>query len=421
MEISKNIKEYYPIEGLSLFVSNIKNSNIITIFGSFPGGDIHTADKNPLIPHFCASMLDKGSTKKTREQIAKAIESIGVSISFSTSPKFTNFVIKSRKEKVEPALLLLKELLYEPNFPKKQLDILKKNIINSLEQEKEDTRKRASDSFKRSIFKNGHPNYSYTIEEKIKLIKEITIKNLREFHKKYFGLSDIKISTAGASSRSSENTILEVFKGVRKINTKAESKDTSKLLKEKSAKQIINIPDKDNVDVFWGQPLPFSKKSSDYLPCLLATSILGNGFIARLMKNVRDKKGLTYGTTSRLGGFDDGFEGFWFAFGMFSPALLNNGVEATEEELKKIFEKGVTEKELKQQKDHITGLYKINLSNTEAISSKILDIKEGGLPISYIDEFVEKINSITKKQVEDALSKYFNPKRTCSSVAGTIK
>lgn len=422
MKIKDNTKEYKIGENgkISLSVYPINELKVLTLMGSFKGGKIHSIDKNPLLPEILSSMLKTGTRKSAKLEIAERLESLGSAIHFDTSAKFTKFEIKSRKENFEKTLKIFKEILFEPAFPKKELSILKKNLISSIKEEKEDTRDAALNSLKRSIFKKGHPNYAYSTKERINFVKKITVKDLKKFHKKHFIFSEVNLVIAGSAPKNIKESMLQTFSKTKVEKDEKNAQEKNLSIKTSPRTNFIEIPEKDNADVFFGKALPFSRKNPEYFSILLASSILGGGFTGRLIKNVREKKGLTYGTTARLKGFEDEYNGFWFAFGMFSHTLLNDGVKAMREELQKFYKKGVSMEEIKNHKTQIIGLHKIALSDTSSIASRILNMKERGLPIEYIDDFEKRVNNVSKKDIENVIKKYFNPEEFSLSIAGTI-
>lgn len=418
MNLSKHIKETQPIQGVTLRKMRVDKNDAVTITGSIPVGSEHMG---PMIAEMTAKMLDEETKNYTKQQLAKDLESMGAKISFTADTRHTRFKIRCRKKDINKSIELLVEQLANPTFPSSQLKKVKKNVLGNLEQERENTRARALNELTRQLYKSEHPNYKYSIDERIKAVKKISVDNLKKFHRNYYGRGDIKITAVGAYDNNLDRSISEQFAKLSiKTAPSPQERGTQALVGGGPKQKMIKMEEKESVDVFFGQTVPINKNDEDYIPLLVGMAVLGYGFTGRLMKNVRNKKGLTYGTGARLKGFREGQDGYWIALGMFAPQLLNAGVEAMEEEIKKLFKKGASEKEVEKQKIHLMGIYKIALSSTEGASERMLTDLEVGRDTKYIDDFIEDINKVTKSQVNKALKKYCDPEKLVMTAAGTI-
>ena len=95
----------------------------------------------------------------------------------------------------------------------------------------------------------------------------------------------------------------------------------------KAVDKIVTIPDKTSVSVVIGQPMDVEARNPDWLPLDLGNAILGRSFTSRLMGNVRDREGLTYGIGSRLSG-DTFRPGAWFVRATFAPDIAHHSSKA---------------------------------------------------------------------------------------------
>ena len=98
----------------------------------------------------------------------------------------------------------------------------------------------------------------------------------------------------------------------------------------KDSFSIITLPDKASVDTFWGAVPGISKLHPDFIPLTVALQILGGGFMSRLMQEIREKRGLTYGVYTRLSGFEGGLSGYWYIWATFAPQVFGEGVAQVE-------------------------------------------------------------------------------------------
>ena len=147
--------------------------------------------------------------------------------------------------------------------------------------------------------------------------------------------------------------------------------------------------------------------------------MLGRGFTARLMANVRDKEGLTYGISSSLA--KDAFaDGEWQIEANFAPELLDKGIAATKRELDYWYAKGVTAEELERMKTALIGTFKVSLATTDGLSNALLDTIHRGYEVKWLDEYPQRINALTLEQVNGAIKKHLQPEKMTIIKAGDI-
>jgi zinc protease len=420
VSIAEQIKESEPVKGLRLLTMKTGVKDVVTIRGSILGGDIYSPQANRMIADLTAAMLDKGTRNKSKFEIADRLETVGASISFSSGQQHVRFSLKCLKYDIPLVLGLLAEQLREPSFNKEDLKTLKARIIGNLNRDKENTGKQAGGKFLRHLYPKGHPNYSYPIDEKIKMINKIDRASLYNFHKTYYGLGNMTMVAVGDVEGDYLNTeIAEVFRGWK-------SSPLSKWVNNREAKEVssktdyVTIKDKTSADIYIGLPIGIDRNHEDYHPLMVGTYILGGNFSARLMQTVRDAQGLTYGISSFVGGVNNGNDGYWAIWSTFAPQLVQTGYEAATEQLKKWVEEGITKNELKAKKSTITGSYKVGLATTRGLAAQILTNAERGRDNEYLDNFPNLINALTVEQINSAIKKYVDPNKLVFVAAGSL-
>ena len=170
-----------------------------------------------------------------------------------------------------------------------------------------------------------------------------------------------------------------------------------------------------------GQATNLRYSDPDQLPLRLGTRIFGgDGFTTRLMANVRDKEGLTYGIYSYMSG-DTFADGDWRIQGDFAPAMLDQGIASTRRQLDAWHADGVTDAELKRARSEFAGTYQVGLATSGGLAGTILLMLNRGMPLAFIDEYPARVNAITREQVNDAIRKYLDPAKMTLVKAGTVE
>ena len=407
-------------QGINTYVLPTNIKDVVTISGSFLGGTLYSPFKNPHISTFTAAMLDKGTFNKDKYEIGDVLDSVGAELKFGSTKHHIFFTGHCLNSDVNMVVEMLSEQLRTPAFRGDEIDKLKTRMIGQLEQSLEDTKKQALISFLRILYPKTHPNYKYKTEESLDFIKAINQKDLKTFHDLAYGINTMNIAVAGdVNPEKFNDQIINHFadwdkQSINEIDNKLDIIAVSKNVDK------INIKDKTSADMYLGQYIGIDREHNDYYPLMLGIYILGGNFSARLMQTVRDEQGLTYGIGSSIGGSNFGIDGYWNTWGTFAPDLIEKGHNATMEQINKWCKKGVFEKELVSKKSTITGSYKVALDTTGGLVSQILSNAERKKPISYLDEYVGIINNISLKEINNAISKYIDPRKLTLVTAGSF-
>ncbi len=418
--VASRIEERTPLRGIQLLTMKSGVQDVVTITGSMLGGDEFSPSSNPMVADLTAAMLDQGTKKHTKYEISDMLESVGARLSFSSGNYRVNFSARCLKENVPLVLSLLAEQLREPAFNDKDLETVKKRMIGGLKRSKESTRRQAYGAFLRTVYPEGHPNYSRDIDRDIAFIEQITVTDLRDFHRKNYGLGNMIVVAVGdVEGETVSGELKHVFSGWKTSPLSIEP-PALKANTPQATVTYVTMEDKTSTDMVIGQPIGIDRDHPDYYPLMMGVYILGGNFSARLMQTVRDEQGLTYGIGSAVRGVDNGNDGYWSAWGTFAPTLLQKGKEATLEQISKWAQDGVTKDELESKKTTITGNYQVGLATTRGMARQILVNAERGRPTTYLDEYPQIINALTLNQVNEAIKKYVDLDHLVIVAAGSV-
>ena len=391
---------------------------VVTLRGSLAAGDALSPDTNPALADLTGSMLDKGTTTHDKFVISQMLGDVGATISFHTDQNALNISGKCLKKDLPLVIGLISEQLRTPAFSAEEFAKLKTQFVGRMKRALEDTDFRAGDTFSRSIYPVGHPNRQAPVKELLAGAEKTTLEEVKAFHKKYYGPATLRLVLVGdVDVAVAQGEITKSFTGW--TGGEAAPRPAKAGAVDAPRDQTVFMPDKANVTVMWGQTTGLRYGDPDALALRVATSVLGGGFSARLMGNVRDKEGLTYGIGAYV--TDDTFvDGDWRIQASFAPALLEKGVESTKRQLTEWYEKGVTDVELAQRKTDMAGSYKLSLSTTSGMAGMILTTMNRDLPISFIDEYPARVGALTTAQVNGAIKKHLDPEKMVLVKAGTV-
>lgn len=421
----RNISEkihHEKLAGIELAVSRTGAKEIVTVIGSFIGGIRLSPKHAPETAALTTLMLSEGTREHTKEEVAHFLESLGASIEFSNDAFYTRFTVKCLRKDISRVIELLSLELREPRFGASEFEVVKKRYIGDLREANAETYERARNTFAATIYPANHPNYIPPFTERIRAVEHAKLEDIRTFHEAVFGLGSMRIVFVGDIDMEEARTAtVNAFNGwgIKKVHLPKEP-----IIEKGGVGKTLRVTmhDKASVDISYGNFLGLRERDADYYPLALGISALGNPgtFRARLMSEVREKRGLTYAIYAYVKGMSAGMQGYWFIWGTFAPALLDKGLTATEKILANWISRGITEKELAVRKESLAGSYEVGLSTTGGLASTILATLERDYPLSRIDEFPNLVKKITRTEVNRAIKKYIHPKKLTLVTAGSI-
>jgi zinc protease len=407
-----------PIHGIDVVILKTGVKDVVTIKGSLPAGDSRSPDTNVALADLTAGMLDKGTTKHDKFALAQKLGDVGASITFGTNASALNINAKCLKQDLPMVLELIAEQLRQPAFSAEEFGKLKRHYAGLMRRSMEDTDFRANTSFVRAVYPVGHPNREAAPEEFLAAVEKTTLEEVKAFHAQYYGPAAMRLVVVGdVEPAAVERGLGQVFAGW--TGGSAQPRPARAGSVDAPREQDVFMPDKTTVSIVWGQATQLRYGDPDSLALRVGTAILGSGFTGRLMANVRDKEGLTYGIGSFMAA-DTFTDGDWRMQAYFSPALLDKGIASTKRQLLSWHQDGVTPAELTSAKGKFVGSFKLGLSTTDGMASTVLNTVNRDLPLTFIDQFGATINSFTLEQVNGAIKKHLDPDKMVLIKAGTI-
>lgn len=421
IEASSKGEKFIRKEVAGIDVVSVKTGakDFVTINASFPIADYFKDGSNQQVPDLMTQLLNSGTTKNNKFAFSEKLEKIGVSLDVSSDKSKINISFKCLKNNVNQAISLLAEELRYPLFDAKEFKLLKDQNISGLKQQQNDPGKQGFIALMQAMYPKENPNYKQDVDMSVSDLENMTIEDLKAFHKKYFGTKGMHLVAVGDVDTKALYTALNAsFKGWSggiDILPKA-----IEPVKVDAITKTVFIPQKPSAELFIGQYTGVKRNDKEFIPLYVGTSILGGGFSGRLMMTVRDNDGLTYNIASRLAGFDS-TGGYWFVNGSFNPSLFEKGLDATMVQVQKWSKDGVTEEELLAKKSNLIGSFKVGLATTAGLAGTILAALERGYTPDYIDQYPKEIQNVTLEEVNQSIKKYIDLNKFIVIKSGSLE
>ncbi len=411
------ISKYVTKNGVEILYTKSENIPMIDIKITFDAGSNKDGELKGLsmLTH---SLLDEGTSKMNSEAIASAFESTGAIFSTSVNKDKSSVSLRSLADKkyLEPSVKMLLKILSDSVFPKSEVILQKERTLSSISEDKSDPSEVSSNLF----FKEIYGNYAYGFpsigsEESIEKIKR---KDIINFYKENINSSNASIAIVSSLSK---KDIINLSEKISKSLSFSSPKKNSlnNFQKNNKKKYIFKKFNSEQAHIYIGGQ-SIKRGSKNHLPLYVGNYIFGgSGFSARLMKELRVKRGLTYGVYSyiypmkNIGPFVVGIE--------TKAEQAQESVRLIHKMLKEFYANGPTDKELTHAKEAIINGFPLRIDSNQDILNYLSMINYYDLPINYLNTFTDKISKITKKDILRAFKEEIDVNNLITLVVGNEK
>ncbi|MFW2176302.1 MULTISPECIES: M16 family metallopeptidase [unclassified Moraxella] len=364
------------------------------------------------IASLTASLLDQGTRQLSEDQIAEISEQLGISLGANAYKDMFSVSLRSLSDAkyLNPAVTLMSDIISQPTFPKANLERTKAQYLVGLQQAKEDPDTIASRAFAKAIF-GKHP-YAHPSTGTEASIPQIQSADLQRFAKRYLVAKNANIAITGDLSLTQAKAIANQLTAQLPKGTPAPALPEPTPLK---TAKTIHIPfDSTQTSVVMGQL--GDKRQTDATTLqrqtnfALANEIVGGGgFQARLMSEIRKKRGLTYGIYSGLTPMQA--TGAYRIEFSTRNEKAEEAIKATLDVVKSVKQQGVTQTELDLTKDSQINSFPLTFASNASINSTLGMMGFYGLPDSYLSDYVNRVKQADLNQVNHAYATLIDPNR----------
>jgi zinc protease len=411
----KDIHRATLSNGITVLARSNFNSPSISMGGYVPAGSIFESDEKLGLADFVASSLMRGTQTRTFDAIYNELESVGASMGFDSGVHNTSFGGRSLVEDFPLLLTLLSESLQAPTFPKNEIETLRAQMLTGLAIRAQDTSELAAMAFDRMLFE-GHP-YSRPADGFVETIQSITRKDMKEFHRRYFGPKGMVIAIVGAIDPKKAVEALENVLGGWQVPGQV---GAPVLPPHKPVKKTVRhhhvLAGKSQSDLVIGMIGP-RRRDPEYFSASLGNSVLGQfGMMGRIGEVVREKSGLAYYASSSLNAGTG--PGSWEVSAGVNPKNLKKAIDLIEQELRRFVKSGVTKEELADSQANYIGRLPLSLESNNGVAGALLNIERYDLGLDFYQRYEGMVRGVTRADVLETARKYIDPDRLVISTAG---
>jgi len=395
-----NIQNWTTAEGARVLFVEARELPMFDLRVTFAAGSSQDGN-TPGLATLTNAMLNEGVAGKDVTAIAEGFEGLGADFGNGSYRDMAVASLRSlsAKDKREPALKLFAEVAGKPTFPEDALKRIKNQLLAGFEYEKQNPGKIAGKALFAKLY-GDHP-YGQPSDGTAESIPGITLDQLRAFHAKAYAAGNAVIALVGDLSREeAEAVAAQVSAALPKGPALA---SPAQPVEPKAGASHIDFPSKQTHLML--AELGIDRQDPDWPALSLGNQILGGGaFGTRLMSEVREKRGLTYGVYSVFSPMQVSGP---FMINLQTRAELSEGtLQLVQGILADYLKSGPSQQELDDAKRELAGSFPLSNASNASIVGQLGAIGFYNLPLTWLEDFMQQSQALTVEQVKAAMNKH---------------
>jgi zinc protease len=401
-------------DGATLLFDEDHTLPLVSITVAMRSGSAHDPDGKEGASRIAMRMLRRGAAGMNAKHIEDQIDRLGGELSVDVAPSSSAMEAQVIERNLAPFVDLLAKILGTPDFPEDELMRLKRETVAQIIEARDSDRALAQRAFRRALFP-GHL-YGRSTTGTPKSVESLTGEDARHAYALHVNRGNVVVGLSGdideaTAKQVAERLVAAIPAGVAPLDpiTEPEPPKGRHLV-------FVDKPERTQTQILIGS-LGTSPFDPDHVALGVANAVFGGSFTSRLMREVRSKRGWSYGASARLG-VDRHRQSF--AMWTFPAATDAAACVRLELELLEAFvDKGITPRELSFIKRYLMRSRAFDIDTAAKRLHQALDIGVLGLPADYHSAYVAKVDAVTCEDAGAAVRARIHPKDALVVVVGT--
>ena len=404
--------------GLKIFTVEDHRQPTVNFRLLIKAGDAYDQGR-PGLADTTASLLNRGTAKRTAAQFAREADFIGASVEAGSGQDAITVSAEGLTKDLPKILDLFTDAALHPVFPADELVKQQRQAISALEESKQRPGTLASKLRGKLLYGPEHPYGAFPTEESLGGLHR---EDLAKFHAEFFTPDNATLAIVGDIRAADVLPLVEkAFADWKAGASDSARQPTFPDLPKPPEKLTVHLVDRpgsvqSNILVC-GRGVP--RNNPDVPEMGVLNSILGGGFSGRLFQNLRERHGYTYGSSS---GFSSNrVAGIFSATAEVRNAVTVPAIEEIFNEVKRIGNEPVPGPELNMQREYLAGNYLLSLESPGTTAARVQEIDLYKLPVDYFKTYVSRVTSVEADRIKALADKYVNPAGLTVVVVGEAK
>ncbi len=406
--------------GLRVIVVESANMPLITAgLMVKSGGEIDPAPLSGLA-NMTADLLTKGTKSRTAPEIAQAIEALGGELGSGATWDSSIVTVNVMSSRISPAMEILSDVIRNPTFKEEEIERLRTQNLDSLKVALSQPGSLAGLVASRVVF--GDEAYGHPLSGTPESMQRVKRDDIVAVHDKYYRPDNAILVFAGDIKPADAFKLAERLFGdwakpasALPMSSMSEGKDA---MAAKPRVVVIDMPDAGQAAVVVARR-GLKRTDPEYFRAIVANSVLGGGYSARLNQEVRIKRGLSYGAGSSISARRN--------VGPFTASTQTKNESGAEvasllmSELARLSSEPIADTELTPRKAVLTGNFGRNLETTDGLVTQIANLALHGLSLDEINNYIKNVQSVSGADVQKFAGSRIDSKGASVIIVGNAK
>lgn len=395
--------------GIALHVINIGEQPVVRLECIFEAGNWYESEA--AASYFAVKMLTEGVEGMTSQEISEAFDQLGAFTELTHTSDRVGIVVYCLSRFLPEVLPLVQKLIRSATFPEKEFEELKNITVQNLKVNREKTAYLATTEFRARLFGAGHP---YGQSQSTDEIEALGMDAVRVHYERFIRDGKFTAVLAGQITEADVQHVNATL-GQNSFDIEAGKFSFHASERYQGDEAIVERPESVQSSIRMGRVL-FNRHHPDYFKMLVTNEILGGYFGSRLMKNIREEKGLTYGISSHLVTLRN--EGYL----MIGTDVKKEFTQQTIDEIKKEIARLQTERvgpdELQTVKSFMAGEFAGSLNTAFEVADRRKILLLDSLPANFFNQYIDRVHATTAEDVMEMANSYLRAEDMVTVVAG---
>lgn len=365
----------------------------------------------PMIAPATAELLTAGTKQYTSHEIAAQTDYYGAYLITHATPDYSSVTIFTLNKYLEEMSALTEEIIKHPSFPPDEIETHLRNQKHQMQVSEQKVDYLARTRFNEHLYGENHPYGRFLKED---YFDNVNQDSLKQFHKSHYHSGNGYIIASGKLPPQIMTLLNRHFGGSGWNGIILQPKIHTT---ETAQPGIYKVPKQDSVQsaIRMGKKL-FTRDHPDFQAMKVVNTIFGGYFGSRLMKNIREEKGYTYGIYSSVQSMLH--EGSFFISAETGKDVTDKAIEETFKELEKLQNDKVSDEELNTVKSYMLGSVLKMVDGAFAAADFYRTLYHAGLDEQYFYDFIRTIKTIDAEKIRTLAQKYLNKEDFIQVIAG---
>jgi zinc protease len=407
------VESFTLSNGFRVLVATTARLPVVSLSLVFLSGASADGPGEEGLAQFSTHLLEEGTTRRSSSEIAEAIESLGARMSAWSGWDASGVSVSSLARQVPDVLPLLSEVVLSPAFPENEVERLREERLAEILQDRSEPGSFAAETYLGFVA----PGHRYGVPQGG---SDVTVRSLRRdailaAHACFHRPGNTRLAIVGDVRIEEIRRRVEELFGGWEVDSVTGIDPVPPPEGGGSHLHCVDRPGAVQSEVRLGH-VSVPRNTPDYFPLVVMNTALGGCFNSRLMLNLREAHGYTYGATSRFDFRRIG--GIFTAGAAVRSEVTAPAIKEFRTEIERMAEVGVTMAELQYARDYLAGVYPLSFETTSDVANQILLREIYDLPEDYAETYQARVQAVTSEDVLRVARTHLHPDRLTILVLG---